>query len=425
MGPSIIFDKSVLQSLNPDEAMWLDNFYLSNITPIFFVETLADLEKNIRSGRTPEEVVGNLAYKTPDASSKVNAHHQRLVESDLWSDHPLDLKNGRPHISGGKTVVLGNKTGVLFEPSEEEEAFSRWQKFQFVDLERQLAKKWRKDLSNIDLTKIQETFKVFFPLGYPRDLLGVKRAADFYLDGPNHESIFIFGLSLIGVSEVGQQEALKRWREKGKPSLRDFAPYFMHVYSVDFFFYLAITAGLVGSGRPSHKIDIAYLYYLPFCNIFTSNDKLHLNIAPLFLREDQTFISGKQLKDDLSMLDKHYDVLSEEIKKRGVISFAFYPPKDDKFLTTRLWDKYMSKTWREHNPKPAPQKESSISKNIKEEINKIEEGPAAPSDTLKNLDQADSLVVRRMVRGKKGKWNRYPPEVLNRRKNDKGEWENI
>ena len=45
LGPIIIFDKSFLQSLNVDEAVWLDNFFLTVITPLFFVETLADLER--------------------------------------------------------------------------------------------------------------------------------------------------------------------------------------------------------------------------------------------------------------------------------------------------------------------------------------------------------------------------------------------
>ena len=52
MGPIIIFDKSTLESLNPDEAMWLDHFFLSNITPLFFIETLPDLEKKVRIGRS-------------------------------------------------------------------------------------------------------------------------------------------------------------------------------------------------------------------------------------------------------------------------------------------------------------------------------------------------------------------------------------
>jgi hypothetical protein len=57
-GPIIIFDKSALESLNVDEALWLDNFFLSNITPLLFVETLADVQKQVARGRTPEQVVG-------------------------------------------------------------------------------------------------------------------------------------------------------------------------------------------------------------------------------------------------------------------------------------------------------------------------------------------------------------------------------
>jgi len=66
MGPTLIFDKSALQGLSVDESMWLENFFITNITPLFFVETLADLEKEVRAGRTPEDIVGNIALKTPD-----------------------------------------------------------------------------------------------------------------------------------------------------------------------------------------------------------------------------------------------------------------------------------------------------------------------------------------------------------------------
>ncbi len=38
VGPILIFDKSTLQSLSIDGSVWLDAFYLPNITPLFFVE---------------------------------------------------------------------------------------------------------------------------------------------------------------------------------------------------------------------------------------------------------------------------------------------------------------------------------------------------------------------------------------------------
>jgi hypothetical protein len=64
VGPITIFDKSALQALSLDEAVWFDNFYLGNITPLFFVETLADLERIDAKRLSPEEVVGGLAAKT-------------------------------------------------------------------------------------------------------------------------------------------------------------------------------------------------------------------------------------------------------------------------------------------------------------------------------------------------------------------------
>ena len=45
MGPIALFDKSFLQSLSVDESVWFDHFFLPVVSPLFFVETLADLAK--------------------------------------------------------------------------------------------------------------------------------------------------------------------------------------------------------------------------------------------------------------------------------------------------------------------------------------------------------------------------------------------
>src|SRR2546426_6570059 len=117
MGPIIIFDKSALECLNPDEAVWLDTFYTTNITPLFFIETLADLEKEVRKGRSPEDIVGSLAYKTPDMSSRPSVYHATLLTAELSGATSVDMRHGRPIISGGQTLELEGKTGVIFQPS--------------------------------------------------------------------------------------------------------------------------------------------------------------------------------------------------------------------------------------------------------------------------------------------------------------------
>jgi len=97
VGPIILFDKSVLQSLTIDESVWFDTFYLPSITPIFFVEVLADLEKEVQKGSTPEQVVGNLADKSPTGGG-VNVHHHRLSVAELFGSkvEMRHLLRGRP-----------------------------------------------------------------------------------------------------------------------------------------------------------------------------------------------------------------------------------------------------------------------------------------------------------------------------------------
>lgn len=426
MGPTLIFDKSVLESLNPDEALWLDTFFITNITPLFFIETLADLEKEMRSGRSPESVVGNLAYKTPDMSSRPNVHHMSLLAGELSEGAVLDMEHGRIVTGGGRTLELDGERGVMFQPSPEEEAFARWRNQQFMELERSQAKAWRQGLSNIDLEQTHKLFQAFFPLGKPKSLADVKKFVDFHIDGPDQETVFIFGMSMLDIPEHSQAKVIARWRNAGKPPIRKFAPYFTHVFSVDLFFNLAVAADLIGRGRPSHKIDLAYVYYLPFCSVFTSNDKLHAEIVPFFLRPNQTFVIGSELKADLAKLDRHYDALPDDVKKRGVISFAFYPPADDSFLVAKLWDKHMAPTWRENQVRPKPQPDSPASKAMMEKMRRFkEEGVPVPDEASVNSDEAHSMTIERKIYAKKGKWMRFPPEVLNRRKNEKGEWEDI
>src|ERR1041385_407933 len=101
-GPSLIFDKSTLESLNLDEAVMMDNFYMSTITPLFFVECLADLEKGIRSRSTPEQLVGSLANRSPDMQGNPNAHHLNILHAELSRQFDITKVMGRVALSGGR-----------------------------------------------------------------------------------------------------------------------------------------------------------------------------------------------------------------------------------------------------------------------------------------------------------------------------------
>lgn len=45
MGPSIIADKSTIQSLSTDELIIFNKYYMPNIVPVLLLEILANLKK--------------------------------------------------------------------------------------------------------------------------------------------------------------------------------------------------------------------------------------------------------------------------------------------------------------------------------------------------------------------------------------------
>ena len=245
-GPVLIFDKSSLESLNLDEAALLDNFYRSNITPLFFVECLADLEKAIKSKSTPEQLVGSLADRTPDMQASANVHHMRVLQGEL--SRKFDLKAGlyRPYIEGGKIVQLGDVKGLVFQRSEEEEALVRWTRHEFLELERTFAKKWRNSLSQINLDLMVKN--VMTEIGHwrkPRSLQEAKQIAETIIDYMDPEWLIGFGLRILGVPEAAEW-VRNDWIGKRRPPLREHLPYFIFMLTIDIFFCLILPRSYCG-----------------------------------------------------------------------------------------------------------------------------------------------------------------------------------
>jgi hypothetical protein len=414
MGPTLTFDKSFLQSLNPDEATWLDNFFSCNITPLFFIETLADIEKEVHKGRTPEQVVGSLAYKTPDMNAQMNPFHLSLLESELGSASTIGM-DGRIVKAGGQVVALNDQQGIIYKESKEEEALNRWHHGEFLDLERQIAKAWRTTVSGMDHSQLYAAFQNLYRAARkPKDLPEAKRLADFLVDFDQEKSLRL-GMSLLRIAPAAQDQIVQRWSAAGKPALQEFVPYFRHVFSVDLFFYLALAADLISRVRPVGKadnmVDIAYLYYLPFCRVFTSSDNLHERVVPLFLRDDQSFVKGLELKVDLRKLDEHYSALPEDMKAKGFFAFAPDPPEDTSFLVTRLWDKHQPQ-WRKlkaERKELSPDLQKALL-NLMKKITKESQPQNDESAHPKSIEDVGYVHMERQILRKKGKWMRVHPD---------------
>ena len=104
------------------------------------------------------------------------------------------------------------------------------------------------------------------------------------------------------------------------------------------FFFMALARELIAPHPNTNKIDISYLYYLPFCWVFASNDKLHKRTVPLFISGKRMFVPGEELKSDMEALASHYEAMSEEVTKTGSMNYVEYSPREGDFLTARIYD---------------------------------------------------------------------------------------
>jgi hypothetical protein len=412
MGPITIFDKSALQSLSMDESVWLDAFFLVNVVPLFYVETLADLEKKVAEGRSPEDLVGMLAAKTPP-NAVPNVHHRSLISAELtgWKV-PMD---GQVPIAGGE-VMRGpdGEVGVHVQEFDEAAALDRWKNHEFLEIEREIAKQWRSELADDDRDRKIGVLRNILPMDARiPDLPALKAVIDVFCDTAEKEVIAL-AFDVLGVPELSAQDVVARWEAAGRPALEAFAPYTTHVFKVDLLYYLGIDRGFISGERPSNKADMAYLYYLPFSMLFTSGDNLHRRTVPLFLRSDQSFAEAAAFKVALRELDDHYDQFPNEVKELGVMVFAHYPPADLDNLVVELWDKHMRPDWRdgaESSDEVLARWQAAQQGSAAEVRARIESAQPLADAEAQLEDEPDYIVIGHQVPVRKGKWRLLPEEV--------------
>lgn len=243
-------------------------------------------------------------------------------------------------------------------------------------------------------------------------LKDIKSFVDSFIK-ENYKVILYLAFEIFGLSSDLQTRILSRWTNEKCPSINIFAPYASYVLKIDLFFYLSLIANLISEDRPSNKIDLAYLYYLPFCMVFTSDDNLHKKIAPLFMEKNQVFVNGQDLKNNLKILDDYYSGFPDYVKEQGIMRFAVYPPENVAPLISQLWDKFLP-IWRKHQKDRCsrpPISEASEREMVQKLKKNIKGSVPIDNNFPLTSDNADHVLFKRMVLVKKGKWRILPPEV--------------
>jgi len=410
MGPIALFDKSFLEGLNPDEAVWFDHFFLANVCPMFYVETQNDLAKDDSDRGTPEELVRRLAHKFPDWSGAPNVHHATMCTANLLGKNvPLNAQVILP--PGCQSTVAGRTMAILPE-SAEAKAFLRWTQGEFEKEERKAAAEWRASSTGcptedvIIMLKTMGTYK-----DRPCSMLADVRAmVDEVMSHLRPDQQLCLACALLGVFPDQVDKIMLRFATASQPPLDTFAAYVDFALRVELFFHLAVNKSRMAAVQ---RMDLCYLFYLPFCQFFVSKDWVHKQSAPLFLRADQEFVAAEDLKVALRKLNDQYSALPEPNRRKSIYQLAPHPPKDGDNLVTKLWDRHWPKWRRRRLVKATNEDWKAVTADWQEQINELELIEKAQGGDTKHapVKELDALIRRRVARKRKGSWWLVPEEL--------------
>ncbi len=336
MGPVIIFDKSTLQSLSKEEILFAERYYYLNILPILIFEIVSDLSKTGK--HDPEVLTANIASKISPIDSSINVDYREMIVGSLNGQNPP--MDGRMIINGG--IPLKDSTGdigVYFEEPPEFKAFRSWQKKKFSEFDHEFAKAFRKYKDSFNLQKLNENalgLKNFWKEVISPET--AKEAAMHFVQNNNPDFVIDSIYRFFNIPISYKTSSMRIWQNKGRPPLNIYCPYALHCFSVAVTLIIGISKNIFSS-RSSNIIDVEYIYYLPFCNVFATRDNFQLHIAKLFARDDQFIIAGDDLKNDLQMIIGYFSSFSQKDRADYKKYRGNHPPLILNSFTKDIWDK--------------------------------------------------------------------------------------
>ena len=342
MGSTIICDKSSLQNLGRWELHMLRRYYSLNIPPVLCMEILGDLKKF--QGEDGKREVRRLADKLVPAGSFLNISFRSLIEMEFAGrKFPMD---GRAITAGGRQVVTeGGETGNISEVSPQERALLRWQEGDFEAAEQVVAAAWRQKNAAVDLEAVQRQMgeRLRSVADLP-SLAAVADCVDGLLKTPQIPHLYGIVLGLFGFHPNFVHQMVARLNEIGVGASTRAFPYTSFCVRAAFIFAVALGAGLVTTHHNT-VVDLEYLFYIPFCDVFSSGDHFHQDMVPLFLTEKQEFVWRDELKSDLKEISDWWDRLNEQERARELDRSG--PPENASSRTHQIWRRFMGSGYRE------------------------------------------------------------------------------
>jgi len=335
MGPTIILDKSAIQSFSESEIGILSKFYTFNIPYNLYYEILTDLSKKHKDKNYETHVI-HLANKLP-GNFKINVHYRILIINELLGIAvPFTYRTLVP----GEKIITNEegKRGAFIKQSMEESAIERWRVGDFTKEEIERATVERKKIGEVNIGQIiassgQLLKKHNIKLD-ENNLIGFidKTQENLHSLSPLeiYEQLEIL-MDLLKVDSETQFKVKERWYSLKDFNFEKFAPYTSYFQKLMFTFSFGTASRIFGT-RSSNLIDMEYILYLPFCFVFCTGDNFQYKIAQMVRSGSQYILNREELKNDLKLISEH---------NKGKENIRDYTLPNNS-LTKKIIDDYMA-----------------------------------------------------------------------------------
>ncbi|MFC2165903.1 hypothetical protein ACFLT2_13025 [Acidobacteriota bacterium] len=371
MGPFLLVDKSFIESLSPEEIDFLDRHYMVIITPILIREICANLLKYPDDEQLSKNKVSMMAKKAKQFDAKTVCHYGNICTADL-NGADVRLEPIIPRIGGHEVVAPDGSKGVIFEESYEDKLLRRWESGNFTEADLSDANDHYEKRS-YDLESSGKEMADEFPRNAVyKSLNELASNLDYQFSNyPEQWQIIESLMNTLNLAPQEREEIKFRWEANNRPSFKDFSRYAFFCYRLGSMFWIGVTSGLIPTSKHEKAIiDYEYIYYLPFVHTFCSRDSFHRDFSSFFLRDDQDFIWGDDLKADLKVISSFNDNMTDDEKKYYAINFGHYPPPIPESITNILWQKHM-RPWTPKSGNLAIEMSEETKKEMSEKINEI------------------------------------------------------
>ncbi|MFX1536940.1 MAG: hypothetical protein ACFFDI_22200, partial [Promethearchaeota archaeon] len=315
--------------------------------------------------------VSRLAKKAKSFDAKTICRFEYICVADLLGAR-FKLKPQIPRIDGHEFITEEGSKGIIFEESFEDNILKRWALMDFNDKDLKAAADHIK-IRSYDLEKSRSIMANLYPKNAKHTSLKeisawIEYAFSIY---PAQWELIESKMNILNLAQLEKGRIRDRWKAENQPKFKDFSAYAFYCYRLGSIFWLGVTSGIIPTSKKEKTIiDYQYLFYIPFIHTFCSNDKFHKQFSEYFLRTDQDFVWGDNLKKDLGVISSCYKNMTKKEKVYYEKNFGHYPPPIQNSITNKLWQKHM-RPWSPGSGNLAIDMPEKRKKKMAEKINRI------------------------------------------------------